>query len=60
MGGVGVAVYEYFLILCVLAQLNPTGIKDVWRFNMNEEFRNIRSLVRRGYNYVAVVSCRHE
>ncbi|OXA59063.1 CCR4-NOT transcription complex subunit 7 [Folsomia candida] len=33
---------------------SSTGIRDVWSFNLREEFRQIRSLSRNGYNYVAV------
>lgn len=31
-----------------------TGIREVWAHNLREEFRNLRNVVRQGYNFVAM------
>ena len=33
---------------------DPCGIKDTWQSNLEEEFKNIRQIVKK-YNYIAMV-----
>ena len=32
------------------------GIRDTWQSNLEEEFKNIRQIVKK-YNYIAMVCC---
>ena len=34
----------------------PVGIRDIWQSNIEEEFKNIRQIVKK-YNYIAMVCC---
>ena len=37
--------------------IGESGIRDTWESNLEEEFKNVRQIVKK-YNYIAMVSFR--
>lgn len=53
-GGTGMPAHSVAAAAAAAAQANEEcGIRDVWRHNLEEEFRNIRQIVQT-YHYVAM------